>query len=172
MIMKRLALLYSKILIVLILNYEHRIFSRLRVLALRRLGAVIGDGVVIKGGVLIYFPENIRIGNNVSIQQNCLLSAHSPIIIGNDVSIAHGVSIVTTTHAYNKVRKIREAVLFTAPVIIENNCWIGMKSSILHGVTIGCGVVVGAHALVNRSIASNKVVAGVPAKVIKLREDE
>lgn len=42
-----------------------------------------------------------------------------------------------------------------------------MKSSILHGVTIGTGVVVGAHSLVNRSVKDNRVVAGVPARVIK-----
>ncbi len=136
---------------------------------LRQLGAKIGQKVIIKTGVIIDYPENLSIGDNVSIQHNCLLSAYAPIIIGNDVSIAHGVSIVTTTHPYQDDVIIRQALLVSAPVVIKNNCWIGMKASILLGVTIGTGVVVGAHALVNHSVENNRVVAGVPARAIKVR---
>jgi acetyltransferase-like isoleucine patch superfamily enzyme len=162
----------AKLALSLIRYREHRVFIRLRLCLLRQLGARIGGNVVIKAGVVIDYPENLVVGDGVSIQQNCLLSAYAPISIGSNVSIAHGVSIVTTTHPYERAQIIRQASLISAPVKICDNCWVGMKSSILHGVTIGTGVVVGAHSLVNRSVKDNRVVAGVPARVIKIRGEK
>jgi len=148
---------------------EHRRFSRLRICILRCLGAKIGERVVIKAGVIFEYPENLSIGNNVSIQQSCFISAYAPVVIGDHVSLGHGVSIVTTTHPYDLAGIIRDNQLTSRAVYIKNNVWVGMKSSILLGVTIEEGVVVGAHALVNKNVSKNCVVGGVPARTLKSR---
>lgn len=167
--MLRISIRIIKIFLILLRHQEFWMAGRLRIWLLKKSGASIGDRVVIKAGVFIDYPENLKIGDNVSIQQNCFLSAYAPIIIGNNISIAHCVSIVTTTHPYDGDGVIREKPLISGPVELKDNCWIGMKASILHGVTIGSGVVVGAHALVHRSIDDGCVVAGIPARVIKTR---
>lgn len=158
------------ILLMYIFNgFDFNFFSKIRIRILRSLGSKIGSNVKIKSGFIIDFPENLIIGNNVSIQQNCLFSAYEKIVIGNDVSIAHGVSIITSTHPYMGDGIIRENPLVGGKVVIGNNCWIGMKSSILYNVEIGDGVVVAGHSMVNKSCDDNILIAGVPARYIKSR---
>lgn len=136
-----------------------------RVELLRILGASIGDNVKIKAAVYIEYPENLTIGFGVSVQHFCVLSCYGGLEIGDNVSIAHGVSIVTSAHPYGASGPIREAELESGKVRIGSNVWIGMKASILHGIDIGSDVVVGAHALVTRSIPDNSVSTGVPARI-------
>lgn len=150
-------------------NSSYSIFYGLRVRWLKMLGAKIGYNVKVKPGVFIEYADNLEIGNNVSIQHNCFISAYDKIRIGDNVSIAHGVSILTSTHPYDTACIIRNSPLIKAPVMIGNNVWIGMKSSLLSGVEIGTGSVIGAHSLVTKSVPKNKVVAGAPAKIIKER---
>jgi acetyltransferase-like isoleucine patch superfamily enzyme len=57
--------------------------------------------------------------------------------------------------------------LTTSPVIIENNVWIGAKATVLQGVRIGAGAVIGAHALVRSDVRERTVVVGVPARELK-----
>lgn len=140
-------------------------YSSLRVRLLRLLGARVGRAVVIKSGVIIDNPERLAIGDNVSIQHNCVLSCYGGLTVGSDVSIAHGTSIVTSSHPYRNRKRIRAAALEAAPVVIGSNVWIGMHAMITMGVTIGSDVVVGAGSLVNRAVADNTVVHGIPARV-------
>lgn len=142
-------------------------YYRLRVNALALLGASIGTDVRIKAGVIIEYPENMEIGDRVSIQQRCFLSCYGGLHIGNDVSIAHDVSIVTSTHPMDFPGTIREAPLSSAPVRIGSNVWLGMKAMVLAGVTIGSDVVVGAGSLVNEDIPANSIAYGLPARVRK-----
>jgi acetyltransferase-like isoleucine patch superfamily enzyme len=55
-------------------------------------------------------------------------------------------------------------------VDIGENCWIGARATILDGVTVGKNAVIGAHSLVKDDVPENAVVAGTPAKVIKVRD--
>lgn len=57
-------------------------------------------------------------------------------------------------------------------VIIEENVWIGTKATILNGVIVGNGSIIGAHSLVNRNIEPGLIVGGIPVKVLKKREQE
>ncbi|ASG66427.1 galactoside O-acetyltransferase [Idiomarina piscisalsi] len=150
-------------------NWDYDYMQTLRPNLIRFLGAIVGSNVKIKSGVLIEYPDKLIIGNNVSLQHNCFLSAYGQLEIGSNVSIAHGVSILTSTHKYDSDEIIRNNKLIKSPVKIGNNVWIGMKASILSGVTIGDGCVVGAHSLVTRSFNENTVIAGIPAKLIKER---
>ena len=78
--------------------------------------------------------------------------------------------ILTCTHNSNrKDIPIREQGMFTAPVIIGKDTWIGARSSILPGVTIGDGAIIGINAVVTKDVPPKTVVGGIPARIIKER---
>lgn len=98
--------------------------------------------------------------------------------IGDYCSIADGVSFLLggghrldTISTYPFRAKILGDVesLTKGPIVVENDVWIGYGATILSGVTLGCGCVVGAGALVNKDVPPYAIVAGVPAKVIRFR---
>ena len=137
---------------------------------LKNIAKSIGDNVSIHSNVYLINPQNLIIGNNVSIQPLCYIDAQGGITIGNDVSIAHGVTIMSTNHKYlDKVIPIKYQGLDEKKVVIEDNVWIGAKSTILYGHTIGSGSIVGANCLVTKDIKKNEIVGGVPNKLIKNR---
>lgn len=145
----------------------------LRYVILKSITDSIGDNVAIFPGVFILNPENIIIGNNVSIQPMTYMECgytKGGIIIDEDVSIAHGVTIMATTHRFdNHEKKIRDQGIDNESVHIEENVWIGAKATVLSGVTIGHGSVIGAGAVINKSLEPEGVYVGVPARRVKDR---
>lgn len=105
--------------------------------------------------------------------------------IGSFCSISYGVTIGPPEHDYNKLTthpflydkryKILEdkdllpISKFNKQCKIGNDVWIGCNATILRGVNIGDGAVIGANALVNKDVPPYAIVAGVPAKIIKYR---
>ena len=87
--------------------------------------------------------------------------------------IADSVSIRDTDHEFSKLYEpmINQGIK-TAPVIIKDNVWIGYGAVINKGVTIHSGAIIGANAVVTKDVPENCIVGGVPAKVIKQRENE
>ena len=110
----------------------------------------------------------------VKVGENCrLLTAEfgsEPylISIGNHVLISSNVSLLTHDGGSWPFRDLPEyeGVMKYAPVIIEDNCFIGMGATIMPGVTIGKNSVVGAGSIVTKDIPAGSVVAGIPAKII------
>ncbi|KAJ5896268.1 uncharacterized protein N7473_005667 [Penicillium subrubescens] len=102
---------------------------------------------------------------SVSIYDNSLVQ------IGDRVLIGPGVCICTGTHAIDaKSRQENEGTSFALPIIIESDCWIGARATILPGVRIGKGTTIAAGAIVTRDIESGCVAGGVPASVIRRLE--
>jgi acetyltransferase-like isoleucine patch superfamily enzyme len=134
----------------------------------RRLAKRCGDCVAIHEGAYLFGLEHAELGDNVSVHPMCYLDATGGLTIGNDVSIAHGVSILTTEHDY-AVPGIttRDATVTRAAVTIGDDVWIGAGARILAGVRIGDHAVVGAGAVVTRDVPSRQVVGGVPARMLK-----
>lgn len=124
--------------------------------------------------------ENLYIANNVDLGYNAdLVASKSKIIIGDHVIFGPNVSIRGGDHRIDIVGKYIDEVTdeMKAPdndqdVIIEGDNWIGMNATILKGVTIGRGCIVAAGAIVTKSTPPYSIVAGVPAKVIKMRFSE
>lgn len=137
-------------------NMRGKIGMGLRYAILHSITSSIGENVAIFPGVYIFNPENIIIGNNVSIQPMTYLECgyiKGGITIDDDVSIAHGVTIMATTHRFDSHEmKIRDQGVNDEPVHIEENVWIGAKAAVLSGVTIGHGCVVGAGTIVNKPL--------------------
>ncbi|MFJ1776974.1 DapH/DapD/GlmU-related protein [Streptomyces anulatus] len=104
-------------------------------------------------------------GENVFVNQGCTFMDKGGIRIGNGVMIAPKVSLITGGHPLPLAE--RRAYLSFAPIVIEDDVWIGAAAVITQGVTVGAGAVVAAGAVVTRDVPAGTVVAGVPARVIK-----
>lgn len=110
------------------------------------------------------FGRNIKIGARVFINAGVMLVDSGGITIEDDVLIGPGVYLISVDH---KLAPKRRKELDLAPVVIKKNAWLGARSIILPGVTIGENAIVGAGAVVTKNVSANTVVAGIPAKVIK-----
>jgi serine acetyltransferase len=96
------------------------------------------------------------------------VDAGGGVTIGDDVSIAHGVTIMSRNHGFSDPDVcIRDQPLDLRPVSIESNVWIGAKATVLGNVTIGTGTIVGAGAVVTKSTPQGAIMVGVPASAKK-----
>ena len=110
----------------------------------------------------------VSIGKGSVINHGCLLYTTGGLIIGEHVSISSGAWFVTGTHDMNDP-------LFPdryLPIVIGNHAWIGVRATVLAGVTIGEGAVVMAGAVVTRDVPPYTVVGGVPARVVSQRAQQ
>ena len=121
--------------------------------------------------------ENITVGENCFFGKGTLImSTKAQVFIGNDVMIAPNVTIVTGDHRTDIIDKPMMSVSDEEKlpendqdVIFEGDNWIGTGVVILKGVTIGKGAVIAAGSVVNKDVQPYAIVAGVPARVVKMR---
>lgn len=109
--------------------------------------------------------QKVSIGSGTVINQGCYLYTTGGLVIGENVSISSGVWLVTGTHDMNDPHFADDY----KPISIGNYAWIGIRATILAGITIGEGAVVMAGAVVTHDVAPYTVVGGVPAKVVSQR---
>ena len=121
-------------------------------------------------GTILCYPYKIEIGYNVFINRNVYITARANITIGDNVLIGPGVIINSGMHRYkDKTKLIRDQGHEIKPINIGNDVWIGANAVIMPGVFIGDGSVIGAGAIVTRSIPPYAVAVGIPARIIKER---
>lgn len=109
--------------------------------------------------------RDISIGRRTSVNVGCYFEAVSPIRIGQDCHIAMFVTIVTSSHDVGPEGVIHQRT--SAPVTIGDRVWLGVRVTVLPGVTIGDDVVVAAGAVVTRDLPGGAVYGGVPAREIR-----
>lgn len=119
------------------------------------------------------FKPEITIGNNSSIGDFSHITSINRIVIGNNVLMGKNVLISDNAHGASDFKLMAIApnyrpLVSKGPVVIEDNVWIGEKSSILPGVHIGRCAIIGAGSVVTKDIPAYAVVGGNPAKVIKI----
>ena len=118
--------------------------------------------------VLIGSYKNIWMHENAEIERGCFLLAKDRIELGENSTLAYGVTILT--HADPNGPKNKLSKLYPpkqAPVIIGRDCWIGANATILPGVRIGDFAIVAAGSVVTKDVPSGVVVAGNPAVIKK-----
>lgn len=133
-------------------------------LALRHCGKMVD----FESRMLIRNPGRVSIGDGCSFSSYVILDGHDSITIGNDCMFALRVTVSTATHDYHNTPM--KSVTLSRPVVIGNDVWFGVGATVLPGVTVGDGAVVGAHALVTKDVPPYAIVVGVPAKIMKYRE--
>jgi acetyltransferase-like isoleucine patch superfamily enzyme len=114
----------------------------------------------------------VRIGDHCFVGRNVEIDCIERVTIGDRTLIAPGVFITDHNHNIRGIGRIAEQGCISAPVHIGDDVWIGASAIILPGVTIGNGSVVGAGAVVTKSIPSLEIWAGVPARCIRPRTPE
>lgn len=112
----------------------------------------------------------LRIGHRVVLGADDTVNCYLDVDIGDDCILADRVYVGDFDHRFaDPSVPIRKQGIATAPVRIEDDCWIGEKASIMRGVTVGRGSVIGANSVVPRDVAPYSVAAGNPARVIRPR---
>lgn len=132
-----------------------------------------GKDVKIGAGVFIRSPEKMKIGDGVFIGSNCSIDAIGGLQLGNCCALASNTTILTLDHHHRGAESIPwgEARIIK-PVVIEDYVWIGTNASILPGVTIGEGAIVGLGAVVAKDVPSRAIVVGNPGKIVRYRDKE
>ncbi len=110
------------------------------------------------------YGYNIELGDGCYINFNCNFVDDGKITIGKAVMFGPAVTIATVGHPINP--KMRE-YMYTRPVTIGDNCWIGGNVTICPGVTIGENSVIGASSVVIQDVPANCVAVGNPCRVIR-----
>ena len=134
-------------------------------------GIALGKGVNINDAVVINANRGfVTLGERSWLGPFCLVYGNGGVTIGKNVLVAGHTTINTVSHAAERCDiPINDQPVLTGPVVIEDDVWIGLNAVILQGVTLGHGCIVGAGAVVTRSIPAWSIAVGVPARVVGRR---
>jgi len=142
---------------------------------LRKYGATIGDHVRIRTPFTIHnsaigtneYYRNLTIGSDCYIGRECMIDLEDKVTIENKVTLSHRIMIATHTNAGES--PLAHSIVKTthAPVTLRMGAYIGVNVTILEGVEIGECAIIGAGAVVTKSIPANSIAVGIPAKIIK-----
>jgi acetyltransferase-like isoleucine patch superfamily enzyme len=126
----------------------------------------IGDGTKIR-----CHEGWVEIGDKTVMGQECTISAYQHVRIGQQCVIADRAMFIDFDHGVVEVeRPIRLQGIYKRDVIVGSNVWIGYGACVLRGVSVGDNAIVGTNSVVTKDVPANAVVAGIPARVIRMRE--
>jgi acetyltransferase-like isoleucine patch superfamily enzyme len=149
-------------------------FSRTRTFALRAAGVQIGPRSGILGPLSITGTGDVRelfsVGEDTFISGPLQVDLGAEVRIGSRVQLGHHVLLLTINHDMGPSRA-RCGPQMAAPIRIGDGVWIASRVTVLPGVTIGDGSVVAAGAVVSRDVGPNTLVAGVPARLVRILDD-
>ena len=156
------------------------ISANLQNLSKNRNSITIGKQSNIEGLLLVYsYGGKIKIGDFCSLSPNSRIISTDNISIGNRVLIAHNVNIIdNNSHPIDAALRHQDFVesftigmqphdLNAAPIIIEDDVWIGHNTTILKGVTIGKGAIIGSNSVVTKNVEPFSINVGNPLRLIK-----
>ena len=128
--------------------------------------------IAIFPGVKFFSVDSIKIGGGVNINYNVLIDAsEGSIQIGNNVLIGPNCVLRAADHVFSDITQpINRQGHIGGRIIIEEDCWLSANVVVLRDVTIGKGSVIGAGAVVTKSIPPYSIAVGIPARVIGQRK--
>jgi acetyltransferase-like isoleucine patch superfamily enzyme len=143
---------------------------------------ILGDDVTAERGLIIEafseyagetFSPKIVIGDRVSFGYNCHIGCINRVTIGNDVLIASRVFISDHSHGTGHASElgttpVRRRLHSKGGVTIGSRVWVGEGVCILAGVSVGDNAIIGANSVVTRDVPANSVVAGAPARLLRM----
>lgn len=161
----RLARLLWNVTALIFFRYSPKPLHIWRVFLLRVFGATVGKGVHVYPKVNIWAPWNLVLMEACGIANGVTLYSQGTITIGKRTVISQGAHLVAGTHDYTKLG----FPLFTKPIFIGDHVWVAADAFIHPGVEIGTGSVIGARAVVTKSMPPWMVCSGHPCKPVKAR---
>lgn len=152
----------------LILSRISKILDKVRMKFLILSGSSIGTNSIVREKTFILNPKNLEIGNNSSIGFHSEIYNSELFKIGNNVDIGSQLYINTSNHKYDDPNlPLTKQGTVSKKIIIGSNIWIGARVTILAGTIINDNVIIGAGSIVNKSLESGYLYAGVPVRKIK-----
>ena len=145
-------------------NVSVRDQKRVHELMAEILGKPLDESTTLLPPLYIDYGKPVTIGKDCFIQQCCTFFGRGGITIGNGVFIGPKCNLITINHDPNPDNR---SATYGRPIVIEDKVWIGINSTILPGVRIGYGAIVGAQSVVTHDVPPMTIVAGNPARVIK-----
>lgn len=139
-------------------------FMGIKVMLLRMFGAKVGKGIVIKTSVNIKFPWQLEVGDFVWIGERVWIENQGRVVIGNNVCLSQGATLMTGNHNYKK----RTFDLIVKGITLENGVWIGTNAVVCPGVNCGSHAVLTVNSVAVQNLEPWWIYQGNPA--IKLRE--
>ncbi|MBL0887160.1 sugar O-acetyltransferase [Myceligenerans sp. I2] len=133
---------------------------------LRELFGAVGNGVWVEPPLYVAYGAHTTVGDGVYANTGLTLVDDGPIRIGNGVMFAPHVTVATAGHPLHPAAR-PHGEQFSAPVVIEDDVWVGSHVSIMPGVRIGRGSVIAAGAVVTANVPPMVVAGGVPARVLR-----
>lgn len=147
------------------INDGYRTPDEVRTLLAELTGKAVADSVVVFPPFHSEFGKNLTLGPDVFINLGCRFQDTGGITIGESTLIGHGSTLTTLNHNLDPARR---ADMVPAPIRIGRKVWLGAAVTVVPGVTIGDGAIVGAGAVVTKDVPANAIVAGVPAKLVRM----
>ncbi|HCD2301120.1 TPA: galactoside O-acetyltransferase, partial [Escherichia coli] len=145
-------------------NHSHPSEVDKRESLIKEMFATVGENAWVDPPVYFSYGSNIHIGRNFYANFNLTIVDDYTVTIGDNVLIAPNVTLSVTGHpVHHELRKNGE--MYSFPITIGNNVWIGSHVVINPGVTIGDNSVIGAGSVVTKDIPPNVVAAGVPCRI-------
>lgn len=127
----------------------------------------IGDGSFINGGTRLISIDHISIGNNVTIAWGCTIYDHDSHSLDYRERMLDQERQLADWDSGNFIKSKNWDVVNHAPIRIQDHAWLGFNVTVLKGVTIGTGAIIGANSVVTKDVPPWTVAAGNPARVIK-----
>jgi len=126
----------------------------------------IGDGTKIR-----CHQGEVAIGAKTVLGQECTISAYRRVVIGEQCVIADRAMLIDFDHGVVDVeRPIRLQGIYMRDVTVGSNVWIGYGACVLRGVRVGDNSILGTSSVITKDVPANAVVAGVPAKLLRMRD--
>lgn len=137
----------------------------LKTFLLRRFGAKVGKGLVIKPSVRIKFPWKLKLGDHVWLGEGCWIDNLDHVEIGNNVCISQGAHLLTGNHDYT----IPSFDYRNAPIVLEDGVWIGAQTVVCPGVTCRSHSILTVGSVATKDLKADTIYQGNPAVAIRKR---
>ncbi len=148
--------------------------------ALSREGVWLGNNVSIGRfsviectGVITHLGQGFRMGDNSNLGDFSFVGAAGGVSIGSNVLGGQGVRFHSENHVFERTDiPIKQQGVTNKGIVIGDDVWLGSGSTILDGVHVGSGSIIAAGSVVNKDVPPNALVGGVPAKILRYREEK
>lgn len=154
-------------------NLLYTIEARVKFLSTnRKLRVILHPKVILHNYAILQGSGKIEIGEYSYVNAYTVIGSNQSVTIGKNVMISNAVSIRDTDHRFDRfdIPMIRQGIT-TAPVVIKDDVWIGYGAVITKGVTIESGAIIAANAVITKDVPANAIMGGVPARLIRYRDE-